>query len=392
MGEYITAKISDVCTIKSGKTVSKNMELDKGNIAYVKVADMNINGNERYITRSSKYLDVDEESGDVFPIGTVIFPKRGGAIGTNKKRLTKCPICADLNIMGVIPSEKVLPEYLFAYFNGVDLGKLSNGSSVPQINNCDIAPLDIPIPEKSIQKKISMVLGKAQQLIDVRKQQITLCDELIKSQFIEMFGDPVRNTMGWELKNVGDFCFVTKLAGFEYTQYIKYQDYGDVIMVRGLNVKNNKLKLDDIYYIDTSTSDLLPRSQLKENDIVMTYVGVNIGDVALVDGNNRYHLAPNVAKISPNSFDEINPIFFVNLLSFNKRNFASNATNTAKQALNMEKIRRLHVMIPPIELQNEFAQFVQQVDKLKFGMEQSLKELQDNFDSLMQRAFKGELF
>ena len=196
----------------------------------------------------------------------------------------------------------------------------------------------------------------------------------------------------WELKNVGDFCFVTKLAGFEYTQYIKYQDYGDVIMVRGLNVKNNKLKLDDIYYIDTSTSDLLPRSQLKENDIVMTYVGVNIGDVALVDGNNRYHLAPNVAKISPNSFDEINPIFFVNLLSFNKRNFASNATNTAKQALNMEKIRRLHVMIPPIELQNEFAQFVQQVDKLKFGMEQSLKELQDNFDSLMQRAFKGELF
>jgi type I restriction enzyme S subunit len=202
-----------------------------------------------------------------------------------------------------------------------------------------------------------------------------------------MFGDPVSNTMGWKTTLVGEICFVTKLAGFEYTDYINYKDHGDVIMIRGLNVKNQKLKLDDIYWIDADVSDMLPRSQLKENDIVMTYVGVNIGDVALVDGENRYHLAPNVAKISPSSFDEINPIFFVNLLAFNKSNFAANATNTAKQALNMEKIRKLTVMLPPMPLQNQFAAFVEQVDKSKLAVNKCLKKAEYLKAALMQKYF-----
>ena len=184
-----------------------------------------------------------------------------------------------------------------------------------------------------------------------------------------MFGDPVDNTLDWDVSQIGDICFVTKLAGFEYSKYINYKDSGDVIMIRGLNVKNNKLKLDDVYYIDKDVSDSLPRSQLHSGDICMTYVGINIGDVAIVDDKNLYHLAPNVAKISLNDKNKTNPLFFVNLLAYNKRNFASTATNTAKQALNMERIRKLKVMMPPIELQNKFAQIVEQIDKQKFVIE-----------------------
>ena len=181
-----------------------------------------------------------------------------------------------------------------------------------------------------------------------------------------MFGEPVKNTMNWEIKKVGDIAFVTKLAGFEYTQYINYQDKGEVIVVKGLNVKEKKLKLDDVSYIDKATSDLLPRSQLKENDLVMTYVGINIGDVALVDGKNRYHLAPNVAKISLLEEANINPIFMVNLLYMSRILFSSGATSTAKQALNMGRIREINIMMPPLELQEKFAVFAKQVDKLKF--------------------------
>lgn len=224
----------------------------------------------------------------------------------------------------------------------------------------------VPVLELTKQKQIVSILDQIHAVINCRESQLKQIDDLIKSRFVEMFGDPVSNTKGWKTELVGNICFVTKLAGFEYTNYIHYQDQGDVIMIRGLNVKNQHLKLDDVYWINEAVSNMLPRSQLKENDVVMTYIGVNIGDVALVDGNNRYHLAPNVAKISPISFDELNPVFFVNLLAFNKQNFASNATNTAKQALNMEKIRKLKVMLPPVELQEQFAVFVQQVDKLKF--------------------------
>lgn len=226
--------------------------------------------------------------------------------------------------------------------------------------------LSFNIPSIEKQREIADLMDIIVNLENLRKKQLEKLELFVKSRFIELFGDPVSNTKNIPVTEIAKKFFVTKLAGFEYTKYIKYQDSGDVIMVRGLNVKDKKLKLDDVYYIDSEVSDKLPRSQLKENDIVMTYVGVNIGDVALVDAKNKYHLAPNVAKISPYDINETNPVFFVYLLAFNKENFAGNATNTAKQALNMEKIRKLQIILPKIELQNQFADFVAQVDKSKF--------------------------
>ena len=283
--------------------------------------------------------------------------------------------------------EKISIKYLYYFLNTVKLPSDGYSRHFKYLKQ-----IVIPVPELDIQMKIVKCLDKANELIDKRKKQIEALDELVKSKFVEMFGDPVKNTMNWEIKKVGDIAFVTKLAGFEYTQYINYQDKGEVIVVKGLNVKEKKLKLDDASYIDKATSDLLPRSQLKENDLVMTYVGINIGDVALVDGKNRYHLAPNVAKISLLEEANINPIFMVNLLYMSRILFSSGATSTAKQALNMGRIREINIMMPPLELQEKFAVFAKQVDKLKFEMEKSLKELEDNFNSLMQKAFKGELF
>lgn len=247
--------------------------------------------------------------------------------------------------------------------------------------------LSFNIPSIEKQREIADLMDIIVNLENLRKKQLEKLELFVKSRFIELFGDPVSNTKNIPVTEIAKKFFVTKLAGFEYTKYIKYQDSGDVIMVRGLNVKDKKLKLDDVYYIDSEVSDKLPRSQLKENDIVMTYVGVNIGDVALVDAKNKYHLAPNVAKISPYDINETNPVFFVYLLAFNKENFAGNATNTAKQALNMEKIRKLQIILPKIELQNQFADFVAQVDKSKLAIQQSLDELETLKKSLMQQYF-----
>lgn len=246
------------------------------------------------------------------------------------------------------------------------LEKYFSGATIPHIYFRDYQNEQLPLPTLEEQAKIANVFGRIDYFIKKEKEQLINLDKLVKSRFIELFGDPVSNTKNIPVTEIAKKFFVTKLAGFEYTKYIKYQDSGDVIMVRGLNVKDKKLKLDDVYYIDSEVSDKLPRSQLKENDIVMTYVGVNIGDVALVDAKNKYHLAPNVAKISPYDINETNPVFFVYLLAFNKEHFAGNATNTAKQALNMEKIRKLQIILPKIELQNQFADFVAQVDKSKF--------------------------
>ena len=247
--------------------------------------------------------------------------------------------------------------------------------------------LSFNIPSIEKQREIADLMDIIVNLENLRKKQLEKLELFVKSRFIELFGDPVSNTKNIPVTEIAKKFFVTKLAGFEYTKYIKYQDSGDVIMVRGLNVKDKKLKLDDVYYIDSEVSDKLPRSQLKENDIVMTYVGVNIGDVALVDAKNKYHLAPNVAKISPYDINETNPVFFVYLLAFNKEHFAGNATNTAKQALNMEKIRKLQIILPKIELQNQFADFVAQVDKSKFVVLLNFNKLETLKNLLIKQYF-----
>lgn len=154
--------IKDVCTLKSGNSNANNSHA--GDLPYVKVGDMSMKGNEKYITTSSQFVDRQENTKGIFPIGTTIFPKRGGAILTNKKRLTAVEICCDLNTMGVIPNREYLhPTYLYQYFLCLDLGALCNGAAIPQLNNCDIGPLEIKIPPMELQMLFSQKVDKIEE-------------------------------------------------------------------------------------------------------------------------------------------------------------------------------------------------------------------------------------
>jgi type I restriction enzyme S subunit len=181
--------IGDICILKSGNSSSNNSK--PGNLPYVKVGDMTINGNEKTITTSTLFVDYEENKKNIFPKGTVIFPKRGGAILTNKKRLTAVEICCDLNIMGVIPTDKILSEFLYYYFIGIDFAELCNGAAIPQINNIDINPLTIslpPLPEqKRIVKELDTLSEKVRQLEEIYTKQLTDCDELKQSLLQKAF-------------------------------------------------------------------------------------------------------------------------------------------------------------------------------------------------------------
>ena len=103
--------IGACCALKSGTSLPADKENEGGEIPYIKVGDMNYPGNEQYITTSSRFVSKKTAGTGIFPVGTVVFPKRGGAIGTNKKRLTRLPICADLNVMGVTAGTGLTPQY-----------------------------------------------------------------------------------------------------------------------------------------------------------------------------------------------------------------------------------------------------------------------------------------
>ena len=138
----------------SGSTFNPEMEKETGTYMYVKVGDMNLPGNEVEITTSSRFIDPGERDlKALIPSGSIIFPKRGGAIATNKKRVVSKPIFVDLNTMALTPC--LIPtEYALLWLMTVDLASLNTGTSVPQINHKDIDPLPFPLPPFAEQSRI----------------------------------------------------------------------------------------------------------------------------------------------------------------------------------------------------------------------------------------------
>ena len=164
--------IEQTCTMKSGTTFSKDEENDSGEIFYIKVSGMNLPENDKYIKTSLSFVSRKVAGKTIIPANSIIFPKRGGAIGTNKKRITEQEICIDLNTMAVTPSNELNIQYLYQYFQNLDMGKLYNGSTVPQINNKDIGPLKIKVPPLELQQQFAAFVQKIDKSKFVVKQQI----------------------------------------------------------------------------------------------------------------------------------------------------------------------------------------------------------------------------
>lgn len=288
-------------------------------------------------------------------------------------------------------NDKVDKRYVFYFCQSPyfvdDMTSQATGASYPAVSSGIVKNSTIPFCPIEEQVAIADNFDKLSQLIILRKQQLARLDELVKARFIELFGDLV---FGDKIKTnrhkIGEIASVTKLAGFEFTKYIQYKEQGEIIMLRGLNCKKGKLVLDDVKWIDKDTSDLLPRSKLSYGDILMTYAGT-IGDVAMVDADNKYHLAPNVAKITLNDKDAYNPVFLMHLFMYSNDYIMTFASQVAQASINMEKIRSFEYYFPCIDMQNEFAAFVKQTDKSKLAIQQSLDKLEILKKSLMQKYF-----
>lgn len=173
-GGWEWAYVGECFSLKSGTSFNKEKELAAGRYIYAKVADMNIEGNEVEITTSSRFIDPSSKDlNAIIPAGSIVFPKRGGAIATNKKKIVKNDLFVDLNIMAITPFEGVNLDFAYRWLLGIDLAILNSGTSVPQINNKDIAPLFFPIPPLVEQYRIVAKVDELMALCDQLKQQQT---------------------------------------------------------------------------------------------------------------------------------------------------------------------------------------------------------------------------
>jgi type I restriction enzyme S subunit len=158
-------QLENVTEIKGGGSLPVGSTQDTGEnaILLLKVGDMNAPGNERLIQVSRAYISLSKAGNRIIDSGAVIFPKRGGAIATNKKRMLGRPAMIDPNLMAVIAKKgRVISEYLYYWIQTIDLTEISNGGVIPQLNRKDLAPLEIPVPEIKTQELIVSELEQAE--------------------------------------------------------------------------------------------------------------------------------------------------------------------------------------------------------------------------------------
>ena len=270
------------------------------------------------------------------------------------------------------------------------LSKNKRGGTQSFVSLSNIRDLKIPIQDIETQNKIVEVLDKAQDLIDKKIEQIDLLDELVKSRFIEMFGNVITNPNNFDISTIGDIA-----TEIRYGTSKSATVGGKYPYIRMNNITyNGKLDLQDLKYIDIDDNEL-EKCIVKKGDVLFNRTNSIelIGKTCVFELDEPMVIAGYIIRIRLKQ--NVLPIYLSEFLnsSYGKsllRGIAKGAVNQAN--INAQELKKIKIHIPPIELQNEFAVFVEKIDSIKAAAEKSLEQLNDNFNSLMQKAFKGELF
>ena len=165
-------------------------------------------------------------------------------------------------------------------------------------------------------------------------------------------------------KSLGKIAEVTKLAGFEFTKYIEYNDDGEIIALRALNLRNGELDLSDIKRISREVSEGLTRSKIYKDDILLTYTGNGYGDCAIIEENDKYHLAPNICKIVPNQ-NVIYPYYlycYIRSKAFYNQ-MSNNMTGSGQPTIPMKTIRLLKIPVPDMSVQVKIANMIRSLNQ-----------------------------
>lgn len=247
----------------------------------------------------------------------------------------------------------------------------------------DLKQIKIDIPSLDEQIKIAGILDKLQKLIDMRNEELEAFDNFVKSRFIEMFGDMKLNKRGWKLKSFEELTYL--ITDGEHATP-KRTDKG-IYLLSARNILNHSLQLKDVDYINEKEYDRIAKRIIpQEGDILISCSGT-VGRCCSVPSGFHFQMVRSVALIRFKEY--INPIFAEYMITSDYLQEQINSSKTVSSQANLfqGKIRTLKGFVPPIELQNQFADFVAQTDKSKLAVQKSLDELETLKKSLMQEYF-----
>lgn len=386
-------KLGDICEIVSGSTPKTSIdEYWDGHVKWITPAELNddsyiISDSARKITE----LAVKKTGLISFPEGTVILSSRA-PIG--KVAIAGCEMYCNQGFKNLICSDKINNKYLYWFLKGNThfLNSLGRGATFKEISKAIVSEIEINIPDIEKQKKVVEILEKVRGVIVLRKKELSILDNLIKARFVEMFGDARKNPNKYDtvsfidiVEYMGDIG--SNGANKVVVDHLDMKDKEDyAMMVRFTNFTKNDFT-DDVKYVSKEAYDFFKKSQIFGGELIICKIGSAGQNYVMPYLNRPVSLGLNqiMVRIKDNI---LMPYLYQYLHTDYGEFLISGCINGAvTKTITKTELKKIPVMLPPMELQREFVAFVEQVDKSKVAVQKALDETQKLFDSLMQQYF-----
>ena len=379
-------KLGDVCTVVGGSTPKTNIpEYWGGENYWVTPAELTgdkyIESTERTITDEA----VAKTNLTLLPVGTVLLSSRA-PIG--KVCITRSPMYCNQGFKNIVCSKYLLNEYVYWWLKGKTdyLNSLGVGATFKEISKRTVEQIVIPVPPLEEQSRIVAELDLLTGIIDKQNAQLKELDNLAQAIFYDMFGDPIENPKRWEVKKLEGLCKVITKGTTPTTLGYPFVSNG-IGFVKVEAFSNGLIDVSKLSYVSEECNLALARSQLQENDLLVCIAGATIGKMALV--------TKNVLPANTNQACAIVRLISIENLSyiyaFLKQRFAYDVQNMGKGVaqpnLSLGQIRDLDIPLPPLTLQQSFAEKIQSIEKQKETIRASIADTQKLLDYTMDKYF-----
>lgn len=373
-------KLGELCSIVSGGTPSRSkVEFwNQGTIPWIKIGNLKgkyVNEADEFITQEG----LNGSSAKLLPKGTVLYTIFAtlGEVG-----ILEIEACTNQAIAGlsINDSKQLTTDYLYYFLKSKKtyVNDIGRGVAQNNINMSILRNFDIPVPNLIKQKEIVSILDKVSFILNKRSKELQLLDELVKARFVEMFGGCTNRIF------INDICSIITDGTH---QSPKFHNTG-IPFILVSNLSNNVITYNTEKFINEETyNELIKRTPIEIGDVLLSTVG-SYGHPAIVTKNKKFLFQRHIAYMKP-KHDLVNSVYLHSALlsSDIQQQIEDKVKGIAQKTLNLSEIRKIVLPLPSIDEQNQFADFVQQVDKSKSAIKKSLEETQILFDSLMQKYF-----
>lgn len=393
MRNWARTRLDKCCQIVGGATPSTTVAAYwDGDIYWATPKDMSVLEGA-YISDTARKITIDglaSCAADVLPAGSVLFSSRApiGHVAVNT-----VPMATNQGFKSFIPKpNQVHAKYLYHWLrkNRTYLESLGNGATFKEVSKAVVSRIELPLPPLHEQKRIADVLDRVEALRSQCRAARTQVDTLAQSIFHEMFGDPTTNPKGFPITQLADLVRDDDTINYGVVQPGDDLEEG-VPLVRVGDLIEGRVSHASLKKIAPTIESTYKRSRLRGDEILVSCVG-SIGVVVLADETVKgFNIARAVARIPLR--ETISRVFMAAYLmtDFVQRYFTNELRTVSQPTLNIKQLSETAVVLPPFELQSEFARRSTAVEKLKVAHRASLAQLDALFASLQHRAFRGEI-